>query len=77
MTNPFESDESGYMVLRNGEGQHSLWPADLEVPDGWTVVKQTSSRSECLEHVEREWSDMRPASLVAAMDGTGGTEATR
>ncbi|WP_346776658.1 MbtH family protein [Streptomyces sp. HNM0574] len=75
MTNPFESDESGYTVLRNGEGQYSLWPADLDVPDGWTVVKPNSSRSECLAHVEREWSDMRPAGLIAATDGADGTGA--
>jgi len=38
MTNPFENPEGRYLVLVNGEGQHSLWPSFCEVPAGWTVA---------------------------------------
>ncbi len=31
-TNPFEDENADYLVLVNDEDQHSLWPADLEVP---------------------------------------------
>ncbi|MGC5412591.1 MbtH family NRPS accessory protein, partial [Streptomyces sp. DT225] len=27
VTNPFEDDEARFLVLVNGAGQHSLWPA--------------------------------------------------
>ncbi|GAQ59383.1 MbtH family protein [Streptomyces acidiscabies] len=66
-TNPFEDDDARYLVLTNDEGQHSLWPAFAEVPDGWTVAHPEDTRQACLEYVERNWTDMRPKSLVEAM----------
>ncbi|MET7640139.1 MbtH family protein [Streptomyces sp. NPDC005438] len=66
-TNPFEDDEASYLVLANDEGQHSLWPAFAEVPAGWTVVHPEDSRQACLEYVERNWTDLRPKSLIESM----------
>ncbi|MFI5835752.1 MbtH family protein [Micromonospora sp. NPDC051300] len=67
-TNPFEDDDATYLVLANDENQHSLWPAFADVPPGWTVVHPEDSRANCLEYVEKNWTDMRPASLIRAMD---------
>ncbi|WP_031467220.1 MbtH family protein [Sciscionella sediminilitoris] len=72
MTNPFEDDEASFLVLCNGEGQYSLWPEFAEVPEGWDVVFGPGGRAECLDHVERHWTDMRPRSLVEAMRETAG-----
>ncbi|MEU2723719.1 MbtH family protein [Streptomyces smyrnaeus] len=69
MSNPFEDDDATYLVLANSENQHSLWPAHLDVPDGWSVVHPHDTRQACLDHVERTWTDMRPATLARAMDG--------
>ena len=66
--NPFDDADGSFFVLVNAEGQHSLWPAFAEVPAGWTVGFGKDSRQACLDYVERSWVDMRPASLVAAMD---------
>ncbi|KJY41363.1 MbtH family protein [Streptomyces cinnamoneus] len=72
MTNPFEDADAHYLVLVNDEGQHSLWPTFVEVPDGWTKVFGEAPRPECVEFIEKSWTDMRPKSLVAAMqDGKG------
>jgi MbtH protein len=68
-TNPFEDETAEYYALVNDEGQYSLWPAFATVPDGWTVAHGTATRAACLEFIEREWTDMRPASLVAEMGG--------
>jgi MbtH protein len=68
MTNPFEDPDATYLVLINDEGQHSLWPATIDVPAGWTVVRDRGSRDECLDYVNENWTDMRPRSLVEAMD---------
>ncbi|GAB2786221.1 MbtH family protein [Amycolatopsis magusensis] len=68
MTNPFENPEGNYLVLRNHEGQHSLWPAHLAVPAGWETVHGEAGLDECREYVERYWTDMRPVSLAARMD---------
>ncbi|MEU7133042.1 MbtH family protein [Streptomyces sp. NPDC046261] len=69
-TNPFDDENGSYFVLRNDEGQHSLWPAFAEVPAGWTAVFGKESRQACLDYVEEHWTDMRPTSLITAM-GTG------
>lgn len=70
MSNPFENDNAAYVVVRNDELQHSLWPASHPVPAGWSVVHGPDGRQACLDHVEQAWTDMRPASLVAALAGT-------
>ncbi|MEV0393371.1 MbtH family protein [Polymorphospora rubra] len=68
-TNPFEDPDGTYVVLVNDEGQHSLWPDGLAVPAGWSVARAATSRQECLQYVEENWTDMRPASLIRAMGG--------
>ncbi|MCJ0874449.1 MbtH family protein [Streptomyces sp. AP-93] len=64
-TNPFEDQDARYLVLVNAENQHSLWPAFAEVPAGWTVVHGEESRESCASYIEANWTDMRPASLIA------------
>ncbi len=66
MTNPFEDVDAAYLVLVNDENQHSLWPAAIDVPAGWTTVHGAASRQGCLDYVEANWTDLRPASLTAA-----------
>jgi MbtH protein len=66
VTNPFEDPDALYRVLVNDEGQHSLWPDSIAVPDGWVTAHDTDSRSNCLRYVEEQWTDMRPRSLVRA-----------
>ncbi|MEU9232417.1 MbtH family protein [Streptomyces subrutilus] len=68
MSNPFEDDNSGYLVLINDENQHSLWPVWIDVPAGWTTVHGEATRQECLDWIEANWTDIRPASLLASLD---------
>jgi MbtH protein len=70
MTNPFEDNDGVYLVLVNDEGQHSLWPSAADVPAGWTVVHGEDSRQACLDYTERNWTDMRPKSLVRMMESS-------
>ncbi|NEY34582.1 MbtH family NRPS accessory protein [Streptomyces sp. PRKS01-65] len=69
MTNPFEDPDASYLVLVNDEGQHSLWPAFAAVPEGWRTAFGEAGREECLAYIEKTWTDMRPKSLIAAMEG--------
>lgn len=71
MMNPFENPDGTYLVLINDEGQHSLWPSFIDVPEGWTVAKSEDNRAACLEYIETNWVDMRPASLIKAMEEGG------
>jgi MbtH protein len=67
MINPFDDLEASYLVVVNDESQHALWPVFAEVPAGWTVALAATSRQDCLDYVERHWTDMRPKSLIEAM----------
>lgn len=67
MTNPFDDDNGRFYVLVNHENQHSLWPVFAPVPAGWSTVFGEDSRAACLAYVEEHWTDLRPASLIAAM----------
>ncbi len=69
MTNPFEDSEGRFLVLVNDEGQHSLWPVFADVPEGWTVAHGEDSRQAALDWIENHWTDMRPRSLAARLDG--------
>ena len=68
MSNPFENEDAEYLVLVNDEGEHSLWPVFAEVPAGWRSVFR-GLRPAAVEYVDQNWTDMRPASLIAAMGG--------
>lgn len=65
MNNPWDDTEGTFLVLVNDEGQHSLWPSFSDVPAGWAISRGPGTRAEALAHVEENWTDMRPKSLVA------------
>ncbi|MCX5401965.1 MbtH family protein [Streptomyces sp. NBC_00102] len=67
-TNPFDDPEGRFLVLVNDEGQHSLWPSFADVPGGWVIAHEESTREACLEYVETNWTDLRPRSLAAATE---------
>jgi MbtH protein len=67
-TNPFDDEDGTFHALVNDEGQYSLWPTFVPVPDGWTVQHGPATRQACLDHIEQHWTDLRPRSLVVAME---------
>lgn len=71
-TNPFDDEHGRFYALVNDEGQHSLWPSFVQVPDGWTVVHGEADRQSCLDYIERNWTDLRPRSLVERMARASG-----
>ncbi len=52
-----------FSVVFNDEEQYSIWPADRELPAGWTADGFTGPEDECLAHIDEVWTDMRPRSL--------------
>jgi len=65
-SNPFENPEGKYHVLINEEGQHSLWPTFVQVPQGWRVIVDAQDRAACMAYINEHWTDMRPTSLDQA-----------
>jgi len=63
MTSPFDDEDGRFLVLVNAEEEHSIWPAFAEVPRGWAVVQEESSRADAIAYVEAHWTDLRPKSL--------------
>ncbi|WP_405656746.1 MbtH family protein [Streptomyces sp. RK9] len=66
-TNPFDDESGVFLVLVNAEGQHSLWPSFIGIPDGWRGVFGPDDRRNCMAYIERDWTDLRPGSLRETM----------
>ena len=69
MSREEREDNTIYKVVINHEEQYSIWPADRENALGWRDEGTTGSKEECLEHIKKVWTDMRPKSLRDKMDG--------
>jgi MbtH protein len=65
-----EIDDRIYCVVLNDEEQYSIWLADRPIPAGWRSDGTRGSRAECLTHIDRVWTDMRPLSLRRRMAET-------
>jgi MbtH protein len=57
-----------YLIVINDEEQYSIWRSGRALPAGWTPVGESAPREACLARIGELWTDMRPASLRAAMD---------
>jgi MbtH protein len=55
--------ETTFQVVVNDQDQYSIWFADRALPAGWTAAGTTGSKQECLQHIEKVWTDMRPRSV--------------
>lgn len=55
-------DRFDYMVLKNDEDQHSLWPSFKEIPPGWVQVGPIGTKDECVAYVDENWTDITPLS---------------
>lgn len=64
-----DEDTSPSIVVRNDEGQYSWWPQDRAVPDGWVAVGHSGTKEECLDYIDRVWTDIRPLSMRRDLDG--------
>ncbi|HEU4730412.1 MAG TPA: MbtH family protein [Kofleriaceae bacterium] len=64
-----DDDTARFRVVMNHEDQYSIWPAGRDLPPGWRAEGTEGTRSDCLAHIDRVWTDMRPLGLRRAMDG--------
>ncbi|MEV7075170.1 MbtH family protein [Streptomyces sp. NPDC091972] len=55
------------MVVANDQDQYAIWPAELELPDGWRAEGTRGDEQECLRHIDATWTDMRPRDLRERM----------
>ncbi|MFF0487664.1 MbtH family protein [Nocardia sp. NPDC003482] len=58
------TDTSGvFSAVVNAEEQYSIWWADRPLPEGWFDTGVSGTEQECLDHIGRVWTDLRPKSL--------------
>lgn len=60
---PLNEEEVEYTVVRNEEEQYSIWPTFKTVPNGWTEIGQKGTKSDCLDFIEKVWTDITPKSV--------------
>jgi MbtH protein len=62
-----DEDEREYLVVKNDEDQYSIWLAGRDLPNGWVSVGIQGPKQECIEYIDRHWTDLRPRSLREQM----------
>lgn len=60
-----------YRVVVNDEEQYSVWPEQRTLPAGWRAIGEPAGREDCLDRIERCWTDMRPRSLRQSLANAG------
>ena len=68
MSKDDDTDEGLYLAVVNDEEQYSIWQDGLPIPAGWRAVTKAQPKKDCLDHIEKVWTDMRPLSLRKAME---------
>ena len=53
-SNPFDDPQGAFYILRNAQGQFSLWPQQCALPAGWDIVCQPQSH----------WRTLTPANFT-------------
>jgi uncharacterized protein YbdZ (MbtH family) len=48
----FERDDVDFVVVANGDGKLSIWPASRALPAGWRAIGEAAPRSTCLARIE-------------------------
>ncbi|HEU4728930.1 MAG TPA: MbtH family protein [Kofleriaceae bacterium] len=59
-----EQDDTVFQVVVNHRGQHSIWPVERPLPEGWRSISVGSvggTRAACLAYIEEHWTDLRPS----------------
>jgi MbtH protein len=64
-------DKTIYRVIINQEEQYSIWPANRDLPPGWSDAGKTGNKAECIAYIKEVWTDMRPLSLRKKMEEMG------
>jgi MbtH protein len=62
------ANEQRFVVVCNGAGQYSIFPADRMPPPGWMDMGFAGTREACLDHIEQVWSDIRPLDLLRSLE---------
>ncbi|MEU1119707.1 MULTISPECIES: MbtH family NRPS accessory protein [unclassified Streptomyces] len=57
------AESAAWLTVRSEQGRHSIWPAGLSVPTGWSETGHRGDKTSCLEWISQNWVDSRPAGV--------------
>lgn len=60
-SNPFDNPQGQFAILRNDQGQYSLWPQQCELPAGWRVVCEPLPQDACQQWLAENWQTLVPS----------------
>jgi uncharacterized protein YbdZ (MbtH family) len=60
-------DAQIYCVVVNHEEQDSIWAQGRALPSGWKEAGKSGTKRDCLDYIDKVWTDMRPLSLREKM----------
>ncbi|HHV7381159.1 MbtH family protein [Escherichia fergusonii] len=63
-SNPFDDPQGVFYILRNAQGQFSLWPQQCALPAGWDVVCQPQLQASCQQWLDAHWRTLTPANFI-------------
>jgi MbtH protein len=63
-----EEDNADYNVVTDIEERYSIWPKDSKIPMYWKAEGFSGKKKDCLDYIQRVWTDMRPLSLRLEME---------
>jgi MbtH protein len=66
----WNDEDAVFHVVINHEEQYSIWPEYREIPNGWKSVGKQGSKQDCLDYIDKVWTDMRPLSLRKHMEAS-------
>ena len=69
----WDNEDTQFLVVKNHEEQYSIWPDYKALPGGWECVGKSGKKQECLEYIDRIWTDMRPKSLREFLENEAST----
>ena len=60
-SNPFDNPQGQFAILRNDQGQYSLWPQQCALPAGWRVVGDPRSQEAGQQGRAEHWQTLSPS----------------
>ena len=60
-------DTRRYKVVVNHEEQYSIWFAERDLPGGWNEAGFSGTKKDCLDYIDKNWTDLRPLSVRKAL----------
>ena len=63
-----QGNSGKYQVVINHEEQYSIWPVDAKPEKGWRAVGYPCVKYECMEYIDKVWTEKRPPSIGRFVD---------